>query len=55
MELIARGNSAESIASSLVVSINTVRTHSRHIYAKLDIHKRQALLDMLYEIDENEL
>lgn len=55
MELIARGNSAESIAGTLVVSINTVRTHSRHIYAKLDIHKRQALLDMLYEIDESEL
>lgn len=55
MELIARGNSAESIANTLVVSINTVRTHSRHIYAKLDIHKRQALLDMLYEIDESEL
>ena len=28
------------IASELVVSTNTVRTHMRHIYAKLDAHSR---------------
>lgn len=47
MELIARGNSMASIAERLVISENTVRTHAKHIYAKLDIHKRQELLDML--------
>ena len=31
---------AAEIASQLVVSANTVRTHMRHIYAKLDAHSR---------------
>ena len=31
---------AGEIASELVVSTNTVRTHMRHIYAKLDAHSR---------------
>jgi len=31
---------AYEIASELVVSANTVRTHMRHIYAKLDVHSR---------------
>ncbi|HYZ80203.1 MAG TPA: LuxR C-terminal-related transcriptional regulator, partial [Solirubrobacteraceae bacterium] len=31
---------ASDIASELVVSGNTVRTHMRHIYAKLDAHSR---------------
>jgi len=31
---------ASQIASELVVSTNTVRTHMRHIYAKLDAHTR---------------
>ena len=52
MELIARGNSMASIAERLVISENTVRTHAKHIYAKLDIHKRQELLDMLHELEE---
>ena len=49
MELIARGNSMASIAERLVISENTVRTHAKHIYTKLDIHKRQELLDMLHD------
>lgn len=52
MELIARGNSMAAIADRLVISENTVRTHAKHIYTKLDIHKRQELLDLLHALDE---
>lgn len=47
MELMARGNSVARIAETLVVSENTVRTHSKRIYVKLDIHKRQELVDLI--------
>jgi LuxR family maltose regulon positive regulatory protein len=32
--------SSSEIASELYVSVNTVRTHIRNIYAKLDVHRR---------------
>ena len=41
-ELIARGNTVARIAEMLVVSENTVRTHSKRIYTKLDIHKNKS-------------
>ena len=49
-EAIARGLSMATIAERLFISENTVRTHSRHIYAKLDIHSRQELGAMLQEM-----
>ncbi len=52
MELIARGNSMAAIAERLIISENTVRTHAKHIYTKLDIHRRQELLDMLSELGD---
>lgn len=45
-ELIARGNTVAHIAEMLVVSENTIRTHSKRIYTKLGIHKRQELIDL---------
>ena len=32
--------SAREIARELSVSLNTIRTHSRHIFAKLGVHRR---------------
>ena len=46
-ELIARGNTVAHIAELLFVSENTVRTHSKRIYVKLDIHKRQELIALV--------
>lgn len=46
-ELIARGNTVARITEMLVVSENTVRTHSKRICTKLDIHKKQELIDLL--------
>jgi LuxR family maltose regulon positive regulatory protein len=32
--------SAPEIADELYVSLNTIRTHMRHLYAKLGVHTR---------------
>ncbi len=55
MELIARGNNVATIADKLVISENTVRTHSKHIYTKLAIHKKQELLDLLEEVELDDM
>jgi DNA-binding CsgD family transcriptional regulator len=46
-EFIARGNSVAHIAKTLIISENTVRFHSKNIYMKLNIHKRQDLIALL--------
>lgn len=46
-EMIARGKTAQRIAEDLGISQNTVRAHSKHIYAKLGVHKKQDLLDII--------
>ena len=43
------------IAEDFVVTENTIRTHSKRIYAKLDIHKKQELLDLIESFDPNDL
>lgn len=45
--LMAQGRSKAAIASRLYLSENTVRTHARNLYAKLDVHNRQELLDAI--------
>lgn len=55
MELLARGNSVAHIAEELVVSENTIRTHSRRIYAKLAIHKKQELLILVDSFEPSDL
>ena len=43
--LIARGSS--TISTKLVISPYTVNTHIRHIYEKMQIHKRSELLNYI--------
>jgi DNA-binding CsgD family transcriptional regulator len=40
LALLARGNSEKRIAQDLVVSLNTVKTHVKTIYAKTDVHSK---------------
>jgi DNA-binding NarL/FixJ family response regulator len=40
LQLAARGHSAPEIAKSLVLSHDTVKTHFRHVYSRLDVHDR---------------
>jgi LuxR family maltose regulon positive regulatory protein len=38
------------IADALCVSVNTLRTHIKHIYAKLDVHRRYQAIDRAKEL-----
>ena len=42
LRLLATDLDGPSIARQLVVSLNTVRTHTKHIYAKLGVNNRRA-------------
>lgn len=51
LDLLVAGRSVPYISEKLTVSANTVKTHVRHIYAKLDVHNRQELLDVFDRCD----
>ena len=46
-EYLARGRNVRFIQEALVVSYNTVKTHVSHVYAKLDVHSHQELIDLV--------
>lgn len=43
---LAQGRDAKHIHHELRLSVNTVRTHMRHVYTKLDVHNQQELIDL---------
>lgn len=47
-----RGTS-RSTADAFIISENTVRTHVKHLYAKLDVHTRQELLDRVELVEHS--
>ena len=47
LSLIAQGGEAPAIEGELFLSHNTLKTHLRHIYAKLGVHTRAEALEML--------
>lgn len=47
--LLAQGRSLPYIEEQLMISDSTARTHARSIYRKLDVHSRQALLNVVQE------
>jgi DNA-binding NarL/FixJ family response regulator len=49
VKLLCKGRSKNYIAETLFISENTVRSHSRHIYQKLNVHSKQDIMDMLSE------
>ncbi|MEY8562810.1 LuxR family transcriptional regulator [Eggerthellaceae bacterium 3-80] len=49
LSYLARGRSQPYIREELILSKNTVATHVKHIYQKLDVHSRQELLDLIEE------
>jgi DNA-binding CsgD family transcriptional regulator len=40
LALLAQGKSEKRVAEELVVSLNTVKTHVKNIYAKAGVHNR---------------
>lgn len=40
LRLVAKGISRQEIASQLILSLNTVKTHARKIYGKLGVHNQ---------------
>lgn len=47
--LVAEGKSRAAIAETLVVSQETVKSHTKHLYQKLSVHSRDDLLRLLEE------
>jgi LuxR family transcriptional regulator, maltose regulon positive regulatory protein len=41
---------APEIASELVVSVNTIRTHTRHLYNKVGVHTRAQAVEQAREL-----
>ena len=54
LQLLVRGRSTARIAETLCITPATTRTHLRNIYAKLDVHSQQEVLD-LYERERGSL
>jgi LuxR family maltose regulon positive regulatory protein len=51
LALIAQGLTNREIADHLVISVNTVKTHAKHIYDKLDVRNRAEATNRAIELD----
>ena len=47
LELLARGYSAARIQKELYIAAGTVNYHTRNIYAKLGVHSKQEVIDLI--------
>jgi DNA-binding CsgD family transcriptional regulator len=47
LELLAHGRNTAAIQERMVVSRSTAKTHVRNVYAKLDVHAQQDLIDLV--------
>ncbi len=50
LRLLATGLSGPEISQQLFVSLNTLRTHTKHIFSKLDVNTRQAAVRRATEL-----
>jgi DNA-binding CsgD family transcriptional regulator len=48
LTLLVAGRNGPYISEHLHVSENTIKSHVRHIYTKLNVHNRQELLDLVF-------
>lgn len=47
--LIVQGHSRSNIAQQLTVSQETIKTHTKHLYQKLEVHSRDELIELLHQ------
>lgn len=45
--LLARGHSFSAMEEKLCISHNTMKTHARNIYTKMEVHNRQDVISMV--------
>jgi LuxR family maltose regulon positive regulatory protein len=50
LRLLASDLDGPEIARHLVVSLNTVRTHTKHIYTKLDVNNRRSAVSRAHQL-----
>ena len=53
LQLLVLGHTRSYIAEQMGVSTGTVQTHLSHIYQKLDVHKREAVIEMVSRCQED--
>jgi LuxR family maltose regulon positive regulatory protein len=51
LRLLATRLTGPEIADQLFISVNTFRTHTRHIFTKLDVNTRRAAVARAGELD----
>lgn len=49
--LLLAGYNSTDIAKILTISVNTVKTHLKNLYAKTDVHNRRELIELLNQIE----
>lgn len=47
MKMLCKGRTKSYIAETLYLTENTVRSHTKHIYTKLDVHSKQELMNLV--------
>lgn len=50
LRLLASDLGGPAIARQLIVSMNTIRTHTKHIYTKLDVNNRRAAVSKAHQL-----
>jgi LuxR family maltose regulon positive regulatory protein len=50
LRLLDQGKANATIAAELIVSVNTVKTHLRHVYEKLGVNNRRAAVARAREL-----
>jgi DNA-binding CsgD family transcriptional regulator len=54
IDLLVKGKSYKQISEELFISLNTVKTHIRNIYPKLEVSSRHEIVNLVYRLKDSE-